>query len=222
MLDVHDLSNRSRAPRAPRAAAHVGPVGVGGESGRVPDPVQIGLWVRAVGESGDRRAFAALFRHFAPRIKAYLMRSGSNEALAEELTQETMVTLWRRASSFDPERARLSTWLFTIARNLRIDHLRRAGLPEADGDARWDADQIPADAGLAPDALVLAAERERRVHAALAQLPSEQAQVLRLSFFEERPHSQIARELDIPLGTVKSRVRLAVAQLRRFLDRSES
>ncbi|MEZ5649767.1 MAG: sigma-70 family RNA polymerase sigma factor [Burkholderiaceae bacterium] len=188
----------------------------------MPTPTELDQWMQAVVESADRRAFAALFRHFAPRIKGYYVRTGSAESVAEELTQETMVNLWRRASSFDPARARLSTWLFTIARNLRIDHLRRDGLDAAADEASWDADLLPADAGLSPDALALAAERERRVRAAVERLPAEQALVLRLSYYEERPQSQIARELGVPLGTVKSRVRLAVAQLRRFLDEFES
>ncbi|MEZ5658298.1 MAG: sigma-70 family RNA polymerase sigma factor [Burkholderiaceae bacterium] len=188
----------------------------------MPSEESLNEWLLAVRDQADRRAFAGLFRHFAPRIKGYLMRQGASEALADEITQETMVVLWRRAASFDPARARLSTWLFTIARNLRIDHLRRAAAQPDAGDETWDADQFPADAGLAPEALALAAERERKVRAALARLPAEQAQVLRLSFFEDRPQSQIARELGIPLGTVKSRVRLAVGQLRRFLDGYES
>jgi RNA polymerase sigma-70 factor (ECF subfamily) len=196
------------------------------ELARTPMPTndELHAWVRAVAEQADRRAFAALFQHFAPRIKGFLMRSGSSAELAEELAQETMVALWRRATTFDAARAGLSTWLFTIARNLRIDHHRRAGAageaPAAfdsfdDGDG---AEHVPADAAAAPDEQLLASQRERGVRRALAELPPEQTLVLRLSFYEEHAHARIAQELGIPLGTVKSRIRLAVAQLRRKLE----
>jgi RNA polymerase sigma-70 factor (ECF subfamily) len=203
-------------PAAPRRA-HVGLVPRESANACMPNPEELNAWMRAVAQSADRPAFAALFRHFAPRIKGYLVRSGCSEPLADELTQETMVALWRRAASFDPARARLSTWIFTIARNLRIDQHRRGGVPAPD-DATWDADQLPADLDLAPDQQALAAQRERNVHAALAGLPPDQVQVLVLSYFEDQPHARIAEELGIPLGTVKSRIRLAVAQLRRRLE----
>lgn len=188
---------------------------------RMPTPDELNDWMRAVATASDRLAFAALFKHFAPRLKSYLVRSGCAESLAEELTQEAMVTLWRRAASFDPARAQLSTWLYTIARNLRIDHLRRndPGTPSAWGEEdAWDADQLPAEFDLAPEAQLLASQRERHVREALDTLPADQAHVLRLSFFEDHPHARIAEDLGIPLGTVKSRIRLAVTQLRRRLE----
>lgn len=184
----------------------------------MPSPEEFNAWMACVAQDGDRQAFAALFKHFAPRIKGYLMRVGTAPERAEELAQETMVQLWRRASSFDPARASLSTWLYTIARNLRIDHLRRTRGDACEGQEGWDADQQPADAHLPPEELLLASQREHGVRRALAELPPEQSLVLQLSFFEERPHATIARDLGIPLGTVKSRIRLAVAQLRRKLD----
>lgn len=193
----------------------------------MPTNDQFNAWICAVATNGDREAFAALFRHFAPRIKGYLVRSGVPAQVAEDLAQEAMVILWRRATTFDPARAALSTWLFTIARNLRIDHYRRASLEASDGRADldvdvWDADQQTGDACAGPDDLAHAAQRERSVHRALAELSAEHALLLQLSFFEERPHASIALELGIPLGTVKSRIRLAVAQLRRKLDQSGS
>jgi RNA polymerase sigma factor (sigma-70 family) len=211
------------ARRAPKLRpAHVGMVTMETGSACMPDQDELNEWMRAVAQASDRPAFAALFRHFAPRIKGYLVRSGCVEALAEELTQETMVALWRRAASFDPSRARLSTWIFTIARNLRIDQHRRGGsLSVADGEC-VDADQQPADLELAPEQQALAAQREHKVREALAGLPPEQVQVLLLSYFEDQPHARIAAVLDIPLGTVKSRIRLAVAQLRLRLEGIES
>lgn len=212
-------SNTTPAPRPAKVTSgHVAAVAGATAERRMPTQDEINAWMCAVAQAADRPAFAALFRHFAPRLKTFLMRGGTDEALAEELAQEAMACLWRRAASFDPARARASTWLYTIARNLRIDHGRRqAGIATGAPDG-WDAEQQPADAHLAPDALLLAAQRERAVREALADLPPEQARLVRLNFFEEHAHSRIAEDLGIPLGTVKSRIRLAVAQLRRALE----
>jgi len=182
----------------------------------MPTSEELNGWIRAVAQAADRQAFAALFKHFAPRVKAYLMASGTPEALAEDLTQEAMVTVWRKAAGFDPARAGLSTWIFAIARNLRTDHFRRQGNRSVD-DTDHDSDEM-ADPMAPLDEQLLAAQRETGVRRAMAQLSVEQAQILRLSFFEEWPHARIARDLGIPLGTVKSRVRLAVHHLRRMLD----
>lgn len=175
--------------------------------------------LQAVAVAGDRQAFAVLFRHFAPRVKSYLMRGGSAEGLAEELAQETMISVWRKAAQFDPRQAGVSTWIFTIARNLRVDHFRRHGRTLIDGEDP-DGDEMP-DTAPALDEQLRVDRRERGVREALAQLSPDQAQVLRLSFYEELPHARIASELGIPLGTVKSRVRLAVNHLRRLLDALE-
>lgn len=205
----------------PLVFGHVAVVKAAGDR-RMPTDDEINAWMRAVAEAADRPAFAALFRHFAPRIKGFLVRGGADEALAEEVAQETMVVLWRRAASFDPARAQLTTWLFTIARNLRIDHHRRSASGSLGAPEDWDPEQQPDDAHLAPDALLHAARLERGVQKALAELPPEQAQLLRLSFYDEHPHSRIAQDLGIPLGTVKSRIRLAVRQLRRTLERYQA
>jgi len=185
----------------------------------MPDNNEINAWMRAVAETSDRSAFAALFRHFAPRVKGFLVRAGAEDALAEELAQDALVVLWVRATSFDPARAQVSTWLYTIARNLYIDNRRRGAGVLAELPDEWDPERQPADAHLMPDELLVAAQRERGVRQAMADLPPEQARVLQLSFFEEQPHVRIAEELGIPLGTVKSRIRLAVIQLRRILER---
>ena len=178
-----------------------------------------GDWAAAlqqVAQAQDRAAFARLFTHFAPRVKSYLVRSGSPEDQAEELAQETMVTVWRKAALFDPAQAAVSTWVFTIARNLRIDAARRRR-PDGAGATEFEFDEL--DGGQASVAEQVDASRlAGRVRDALHRLPPAQAQVLRLSFYDDAPHSRIATELGIPLGTVKSRVRLAVAQLRRLLE----
>jgi RNA polymerase sigma-70 factor (ECF subfamily) len=187
--------------------------------GAMPTSEELNELAKAVAAVGDRSAFAALFKHFAPRVKSYLVRLGSPEAAAEELAQETMVSVWRKAASFDADRAQVSTWIFTIARNLRIDHHRRQG-GLAVFDDEHEQEDLP-DTAPSPHERLSSRERESGVRAALAQLPPEQAHILRLSFYEEQPHASIARELSIPLGTVKSRVRLAVNHLRRLLDHLE-
>ena len=165
-----------------------------------------------IAERSDRDAFACLFNHFAPRVKSYLMRLGAGPEAAEELAQETLLTVWRRAASFDPERAGASTWIFTIARNLRIDLARRDGRPLASGDSS-DVD----DSLARPDEALSALEDKSRIGIAIAGLPREQAQVISLAFFADKAHSEIAGELGLPLGTVKSRLRLAMARLRGAL-----
>jgi RNA polymerase sigma-70 factor (ECF subfamily) len=185
----------------------------------MPTSQEMGELLQAVALAQDRQAFAVLFRHFAPRVKSYLMRGGSPEGLAEELAQETMISVWRKAALFDPRHAGVSTWIFTIARNLRVDHFRRHGHTLVDGEDHG-SDDMP-DPAPALDEQLRAERRERSVREAMSQLSAEQAQVLRLSFYEELPHARIAHDLGIPLGTVKSRVRLAVNHLRRLLDALE-
>ncbi|WAC71737.1 sigma-70 family RNA polymerase sigma factor [Roseateles sp. SL47] len=174
------------------------------------------MLTRRVAELRDRDAFARLFQHFAPRVKSYLIRTGSSEQAAEDLAQEALVTVWRKAALFDASQAAVSTWIFTIARRLRIDASRRHRLEDT-GDENFDFDRLEADQREVSDD-VEANRMSRRVRDALGRLPAEQAQVLRLSYYDDEPHARIAAELGLPLGTVKSRIRLAVAQLRKLLD----
>ena len=167
----------------------------------------------AIATRGDREAFASLFNHFAPRVKSYLIRLGAAPEAAEELAQETLLTVWRKASAFDPSRAAASTWIFTVARNLRIDVARKdSRAPLAEDPSAFAPGPAP------PDAAVSAGEDERRISLAIAALPTEQARVIRMAFFADKPHSEIAIDLDLPLGTVKSRLRLAMSRLRANLD----
>ena len=189
--------------------------------GAMPTSEELNELVGAVATNGDRQAFAVLFKHFAPRVVTYLVRGGTPAARAEELAQEAMAAVWRKAASFDPARAGVSTWVFTIARNLRIDRHRRGGDGADAGDhAEVDLDAQP-DPAAPPDEVLDARQQERRIHAALRRLSPEQARVLHLSYFAEAPHAEIARELDLPLGTVKSRIRLAMINLRRLIDATE-
>ena len=181
----------------------------------VPSPEDLIELVSAVAREQDRNAFAQLFGYFAPRVKSFLIRSGLEDGVAEEVTQEVMILVWRKASYFDPGRAGASTWVFTIARNQRIDRLRRTRSRTADRqfDPSEEPDQPPSGEDIA-----ITTEREEEVRKALGTLPGEQATIVRLSFFAEKPHAEIARELGIPLGTVKSRIRLALSRLRILLD----
>lgn len=179
-----------------------------------------GELIQAIATRQDRAAFARLFEHFAPRVKAFMLRSGAREATAEEIAQETMLSVWRKAGSFAPGSTGAAAWIFTIARNLRIDVARRekreSPAPHRDADAD-DAIEPQVDESLLPEAQVAAGQLEQHVRKAMAQLSSEQLSVIELSFFEDMPHSEIAKRLHIPLGTVKSRVRLAVGRLRAEL-----
>jgi RNA polymerase sigma-70 factor (ECF subfamily) len=172
--------------------------------------------VARVADRQDRAAFADLFAYFAPRLKSYLMRSGSDGGAAEELLQEVLITVWRRADLFDPALASVSTWVFTIARNKRIDRVRRETRPS------WD----PHDPALIPDppadpvSVVAMAEDRARLAMALATLPQDQADLLKLAYYCDKSHSAIAAETRLPLGTVKSRIRLALGRLRLALKDS--
>ena len=168
----------------------------------------------AVAQQRDRKAFALLFRYFAPRVKAWMMQCGVSAAAAEELAQETMLVVWRKARLFNPERAGPSTWIFTIARNQRIDALRRERHPSS----LMPAPEIDQEPPPQPDRLMTLAEQESRIRVALQHLPPEQADVIRKAFFEDKPHAEIEKELGIPLGTVKSRLRLATNRLRAMLE----
>lgn len=181
----------------------------------IPEAPELNALLLRVAENRDRAAFALLFSHFAPRVKAYLLRLGASSALAEDLAQEALLNLWRKAHLFDPAKASAATWLFTIARNLRIDAIRREKRPE------WEPEDLLPESPAAADTVLAMAAEELRLRAALKHLPPDQIQVIELSFFADKPHSQIAGELGIPLGTVKSRLRLAMARLKRVLGEAE-
>jgi RNA polymerase sigma-70 factor (ECF subfamily) len=180
-----------------------------------PEVLEMNALLGRVAMERDRTAFAALFSHFAPRVKAYLLRQGAPAAVAEDLAQEALLSLWRKAHLFDPAKASVATWLFTIARNLRIDAIRREKRPELDPE-----DFMP-ETGPSADQCMVIADDESRLRLALKDLPADQVQVVQLSFFADKPHSQIATELGIPLGTVKSRLRLAMSRLKRALGEME-
>lgn len=194
-LAIADTGSRSASPAVARNAAEMNDL------------------VVEIARTGDREAFGRLYGHFAPRVKAYLLRIGVSGEMAEDLVQETMLRVWRKAKLFDPEKAAASTWIFTIARNLRIDALRRLSNVNLDPD---DPSFLPEDEPR-PDEHAERSERDVLIREAFAELPPNQHEVVALHFYEEQPHSAIAERLGLPLGTVKSRLRLAFEKIRRSL-----
>jgi len=174
--------------------------------------------ISRVANDRDQSAFEFLFRHFAPRIKSYCMRLGADASAAEEITQEAMVSIWRNAGQFDPSRASPSTWIFTIARNLVIDRFRKSRRPQFDFN---DPALVPDDQ-LPPDRLIEQTELQDNVRQIIDTLSSNERNVLMLSFFENVSHFEISRRLSLPVGTVKSRIRLAFGKIRSTLEAQDN
>jgi RNA polymerase sigma-70 factor, ECF subfamily len=170
--------------------------------------------LQRIAERGDAEAFNELFQSFAPRVKSYMMRQGADPTTAEELAQETLLMVWRKAGLYSSDKGSASTWIFTIARNLRIDRLRREvpwqELPEGHDEISSDDPN--------PEEIVSTWERQERTQTALAMLPDDQKTVVSLSYLEGLSHSEIAERLSLPLGTVKSRMRLAYQKIREAVE----
>ncbi len=206
-------SNVTRLPRnvPERVQTNESGAGADNEPGKLDD---MSSCLVSVAETQDTAAFSSLFRHFAPRIKAWLLLSGERGDRAEDILQDTFAAIWKKARLYDCRRATAATWIFTIARNRRIDVLRKERRPEFD----------PADPAFTPDPepcgeqVSMIRERSEIVRDALAGLSEEQREVLRLAYFEGESYSAVAARLDLPLGTVKSRIRLAFGHLRTALD----
>lgn len=167
-----------------------------------------------VAATKDRQAFAELFDHFAPRVKSFMMRKGATAEQAEDLVQETMIAVWSKAALYAPDRGSVATWIFTIARNLRIDRLRREKSNQFTDLDDYDA---PSD-DPSQDETLRRIQEDGAVAKALAQIPAEQRELLILSYVEDMPQSEIAARLQIPLGTVKSRMRLAYRRMKKMLE----
>ena len=162
----------------------------------------------AIPRDQDQEAFSALFRNFAPKGKAFLLKSGADESLAEEVMQDVMGTVWRKAEQYDPARASVATWIFTIARNRKIDLLRKYARPQPE-DLPWGPEEEPDQ----EDVLGLQQDRARLVEA-LNSLPAKQRELIERAYYGDLSHSEIAAETGLPLGTIKSRIRLALDRLR--------
>jgi len=167
-----------------------------------------------VGRDRDKFAFKQIFEYFAPRVKSFLLRFGTDMSLAEEIAQEAMIMVWRRAETYDPRQSGASTWIFTIARNKRIDRLRRENRPLPD----------MTDPALMPESVetgeiqVARQQQEKKIRHALKNLPEEQAKMIFSAYYEEKSHREIAEESGVALGTVKSRIRLALNRLRTHVN----
>ncbi|MBC53369.1 MAG: RNA polymerase subunit sigma-70 [Gammaproteobacteria bacterium] len=175
--------------------------------------------VRRVAANRDRAAFQELYKHFTPMIRAFLLKSmgaGANRSEAEEITQEVLIKVWNKAASFNSSKASVNTWIFTIARNTRIDFIRRNERNERKIDIEdiWHEPE-------SPEPLVDLQQRraEQVIKQAMATLPDEQLQVLYKAFMEGKSHNEVAEELSLPLGTVKSRIRLALNKMQILIDR---
>lgn len=169
------------------------------------------LWMVAVRDRRDRQAFARLFDHFAPRLKAMVMRSGTGSGQAEEIVQEVMLTAWRKAAQFDPERAQVSAWIYQIARNRQIDVLRKESRPVPEELSQ--PEEGPPDAGR-----MLAVEQEAGLlRQALGALSETQRRVIEQAYFGEMTHQDIHETTGLPMGTIKSRIRLGLERLRHEL-----
>lgn len=210
----------SRPPLCQTVPHRVGAAGQEGgivtaDAGESAGEAPQGEWVAemlCVARAGDEAAFAALFGHFAPRVKAFLIKSGTEPALAEECMQDVMATVWQKAHLFDPARAGVATWVFTIARNRRIDLLRRSRQPEPE-ELPWGPEPEPDQAD------VLALQQEsRKLGAALKNLPGNQRELIERAYFGDMSHGEIARLTGLPLGTIKSRIRLALDKLRQAMS----
>lgn len=169
------------------------------------------MWMLAVRDDRDRQAFAALFDHFAPRLKGFIMRTGTGSGQAEEIVQEVMLTVWRKAEQFDPARAQVSAWIYQIARNRQIDVIRKERRPVPE--------ELAEDPSAEPDAShILAVEQEAgHLKQALARLKPDQREIIEKTYLGELTHQEISTQTGLPLGTIKSRIRLGLERLRHEL-----
>lgn len=168
----------------------------------------------------DQTAFIEIFDYFAPRVKSFLMRGNLADSDAEELAQETMTTVWQKAAQFDPYVASASTWIYTIARNKKIDRLRKNTV------STLNLEDLVA-AGKEPEAETTNLDwsqgrTKEKLAAAIQSLPEEQAFLVRKAFYDDLSHADIAKQTHIPLGTVKSRLRIGLAKLRKIIFDNEN
>jgi RNA polymerase sigma-70 factor (ECF subfamily) len=169
--------------------------------------------IAAIAEQQDRQAFVQVYGYFSPRIKSFLVGKGLTQAAADDVMQEAMLAVWHKAGSYDAAKAKLSTWVFTIARYKYIDRLRHEGRRPTES-AEFDLHEAE---NMLSDDEVLQEQRQGAVQVAIAKLPANQRSVIFLSFIKGLAHTEIAEQLNIPLGTVKSRIRRSFAQLREDL-----
>lgn len=187
---------------------------------KISNEVDFNSCLLRIGKNQDKAAFIQLFDYYAPRLKSFLMRGNFSPDTAEELVQETMIAVWDKAERFDPSQAAAGTWIFTIARNKKIDHLRK--------QKRYDIDpndplfvKVNSSEQIAAFDMVQERQETKLFQQALSHLPEEQRELVKLSFYESKTHQEIAGLKNLPLGTVKSRLRLALEKLRKHIKADE-
>ena len=176
--------------------------------------VDLGNFLKDIGENQDKLAFSNIFKYFAPRLKSYFVKIGCSETQAEEIIQEVMIAVWTKSNTYDREKSSVSTWIYTIAKNKRIDKIRKEkkhNTVESD-----ESLEIPVPSK--QEQQILSTEVSEKIRYSLKFLPNEQAELLKLSYFYEKTHSDIAKDLSLPLGTVKSRIRLALSKMRNLVE----
>lgn len=216
MFDGIESFKETDAASMPLVYAAMGCAGsAGAETGKLTefksDEATLVLCMRKVHAERDRDAFEQLFRHFAPRVKSYLMKSGANAPMAEECAQEVMATVWRKAHLFDPSRATVATWIFTVARNLMIDEIRKQRRPEPE-ELAWGREEEPDQVDV-----VALRQESAQLARAVAALPEQHRVLIEKAYFGDLTHNEIAGITGLPLGTIKSRIRWAIKQLRRAM-----
>lgn len=174
--------------------------------------------LRLVAERQDRAAFTRLYDHFQPRVRAWLMKNGAAADEAEELVQDAMTKIWQKAKQFDPKRASSSAWIFAIARNQRIDLARKRAVRARTQEGYTAEYPLHVEEVTQPDEHLEGADRASLIRRGMKILPTEQKQVVHMAFFEGLSHREIAAHLDLPVGTVKSRIRLAFGRLKNELS----
>ena len=175
---------------------------------------ELSLCIDLIGKNQDKLAFGTIFKYFAPRLKSFLIKAGSTDSQAEEVIQEVMIAVWTKSASYDSNKSSVSTWIYTIARNKRIDKIRkekRHYLSESD-----EGLEIPVDSTQEKE--IFTAQVSNSLKKYMANLPDEQSRLLKLSYFYNKTHADISEELQIPLGTVKSRIRLALTKMRHLVE----
>ncbi len=212
---VQDYNPASAQPCPPTQSGSMAAARPLAEASNLPDTqTEISVqtqWMLAVRDARDRDAFAQLFDYFAPRLKGVIMRNGSTDSQAEDIVQDVMLTVWRKAHLFDPARAQVSAWVYQIARNRQIDLHRAAKRPLPEDLPVLDQAQDDASATIALE------QETEKLRKALTKLKPQQREMLEQAYFHDRSHSEIKSQTGLPLGTIKSRIRLALDRLRHEL-----
>tara|TARA_B100000073_G_C23652881_1_gene541334 strand:+ start:128 stop:706 length:579 start_codon:yes stop_codon:yes gene_type:complete len=176
--------------------------------------VELSSYLKDIGESQDKSAFSSIFKYFAPRLKSFFVKLGCSDSQAEEIIQEVMIAVWTKSKTYDGTKSSVSTWIYTIAKNKRIDKIRKEkkhNIVESD-----ESLEIPTASK--QEEQLLSTELNEKIQHSLQFLPKEQAELLKLSYFYEKTHTDIAKDLCLPLGTVKSRIRLALSKMKNLVE----